>query len=108
MNSCYNSQCLKIELKSFIPIPRAKKALKRLNIDIKTDEIQRFLRGKKHKKVEDDVSVIDEGAFVRLARSKKMQMETAEAAFRLFDKDQKGVVVLEDLQRVAKAMNELD
>lgn len=49
---------------------------------------------------------MDEGLFIQFGANKLVQIEKAQKAFSLFDKDGKGVVVLEDLQRVAQELGE--
>lgn len=49
---------------------------------------------------------MDEELFIQFGAIKLIQIEKAQKAFNLFDKDHKGVVVLEDLQRVAQDLGE--
>jgi Ca2+-binding EF-hand superfamily protein len=49
---------------------------------------------------------LDEELFIQFGAIKLIQIEKAQKAFNLFDKDHKGVVVLEDLQRVAQDLGE--
>jgi Ca2+-binding EF-hand superfamily protein len=49
---------------------------------------------------------LDEEIFIKFGAIKLVQIEKAQKAFSLFDKDDKGVVVLEDLQRVAQELGE--
>ena len=76
-----------------------------MGIDTKTDEIQSFFGADDDD--EDAVLVeLDEALFLRFAASKMLQMEKAHKAFALVDKDGKGVVVIEDLERVAQELGE--
>mmetsp|Transcript_17098 Transcript_17098/g.24711 ORF Transcript_17098/g.24711 Transcript_17098/m.24711 type:complete len:241 (-) Transcript_17098:249-971(-) len=52
--------------------------------------------------------IINRTDFVRMATSKLIQKQKAEKAFALFDRDGKGVIVLEDLQRVVQELDEKD
>ena len=83
-----------------ISISRAKKSLKTLGVDSKSDEIQSFFGS------EESIEELDEAQFLRFAASKILQMEQAHKAFELIDKDDKGIVVLEDLKRVAEELGE--
>jgi Ca2+-binding EF-hand superfamily protein len=49
---------------------------------------------------------LDEKLFIQFGAIKLVQIEKAQNAFALFDKDDKGVVVFEDLQRVAQELGE--
>ena len=73
--------------------------MKSLEIHTKSDEIQSFLEDL-------DEEEMDKLSFLKFAATKLIQMEKAHKAFELFDKDKKGVVVLEDLQRVAQELDE--
>jgi calcium-binding protein CML len=69
-------------------------------MDVKSDEIRSFVaRG-------DQNELFDESSFLHFAALKLLQTEKAHKAFDLMDVDQKGVVVLEDLQRVAQELGE--
>jgi Ca2+-binding EF-hand superfamily protein len=85
-----------------LSISDSKKSLKILGIDAKSDEIERFvsIRGGEEKEL------LDENSFLRFAATKLVQIENAHKAFGLIDKDEKGVVVLQDLQRVAQELGE--
>lgn len=87
-----------------LTISRAKKCLKNLGLESKSDEIQSFFGGD-----EEDSSLIeclDQTSFLGFAASKAIQTDAAHRAFELIDQDGKGVVVLEDLQRVAQELGE--
>ena len=71
-----------------------------MGVTAKSDEIQSFL-GR-----EEALDEIDKSFFLRFAASRMLQMEQAHKAFGLVDKDNKGFVVLEDLQRVAQDLGE--
>jgi Ca2+-binding EF-hand superfamily protein len=83
-----------------ISIPKAKKALKKLRAPVKTEEIFNFVEGTS------EDSTLDESTFLRLAARLVIQTEKANKAFELFDKDNKGVVVLQDLSRVCRELGE--
>jgi Ca2+-binding EF-hand superfamily protein len=85
-----------------LSISDSKKSLKTLGIDAKSDEIQTFFRSPEDNSNEE----LDKDSFLRFAASKLIQIENAHKAFGLIDKDEKGVVVLEDLQRVAQELGE--
>jgi Ca2+-binding EF-hand superfamily protein len=83
-----------------------KKALKRLGMEgIKQDEISSYFDFD-----DGDDSTNKEGLygdqFLRFAAAKSIQQEKSLKAFELIDEAQKGVVVLEDLQRVATDLGE--
>jgi Ca2+-binding EF-hand superfamily protein len=82
----------------------AKKCLKNLGLDSKTEEIRSFFV----QDDEDDANQLhlDEESFVRFAISKAIQVDKAYKVFELMDQDGKGVVVLEDLERVAAELGE--
>ena len=87
-----------------LSISRAKKALKNLGLESTSDEIQSFFGGS-----EEDpnrIENLDEASYLSFAASKTIQKEKAHKAFELMDQDGKGVVVLEDLQRVAEELGE--
>ncbi len=75
-----------------------------MGLDSISDEIQSFFY-----RNEDNASPIeslDVESFVRFATSKAIQVDKAHKAFELMDQDGKGIVVLEDLQRVANDLGE--
>jgi Ca2+-binding EF-hand superfamily protein len=83
----------------------AKKALKKLELEgINTEEIQTYLEGG------DDcgnvINSLDADMFLRFAAAKTLQKEKSEKVFELMDGGQKGVIVIEDLQRVAAELGE--
>ena len=65
---------------------------------MKSDEIQAASR--------QPIDALDQASFLRLAASRRIQSDKGLEAFELMDKDGKGVVVLEDLQRVAQDLGE--
>jgi Ca2+-binding EF-hand superfamily protein len=83
-------------------VSRAKKCLRNLGLEVKSDEIQSFFRSAREKTIES----LDEASFVRFAASRRLQTDKAYQVFELMDQDGKGVVVLEDLQRVACDLGE--
>jgi Ca2+-binding EF-hand superfamily protein len=82
-----------------LSISKSKRIFKILGIDAKTDELESFL-------VNDEALDLDQSLFLHFAALKIIQMEKANQAFDLIDKDKKGIVVLEDLQRVAQELGE--
>ena len=80
-----------------------KKSLKNLGVDAKTDELREFAE---NTFVGDDVDQWNEASFLAFAARKILQRDKAFKAFELMDQDGKGVVVLEDLQRVAQDLGE--
>jgi Ca2+-binding EF-hand superfamily protein len=83
----------------------AKKALKKFQLeDIKTKEIRTFFEF-----VDDGgnlINSLDADMFLRFAAAKILQREKSDKAFALMDGGQKGVIVIEDLQRVAAELGE--
>jgi Ca2+-binding EF-hand superfamily protein len=65
------------------------------------DEIQAWVD-----KELDGVEVLDWPAFSKLATALAVQRNKASLAFSLIDQDRKGVIVLEDLRRVANELGE--
>lgn len=101
-----------------LSISKAKHALRTLGIDAKSDELSAYLDANNAYGNDDDdddddsnnnnnvQKVVTELMFVRFGASKILQMEKAQSVFELIDKDQKGVVVLEDLERIAHELDE--
>lgn len=82
----------------------AKKCLKNLGLDSKSDEIQSFFG---HNEGDPSpMEYLDEDSFLQFASSKAIQVDKAYKAFELIDQDGKGVIVVEDLQRVAQELGE--
>lgn len=77
-----------------------------MGLEAKSEDIQTFLGNNTSCGEETTVETIDEPSFVRFAASKRLQAEKAFQAFELMDKDGKGVVVVEDLERVAQDLGE--
>ena len=69
-----------------------------LGLDIKSEEIRSLSN-------EEDTQ-LDESAFLHFAALKLIQLEKSNKAFDLIDTGGKGVVVVEDLARVAKELEE--
>ena len=69
-----------------------------LGLSMKSEDIQAASR--------QFIDALDQASFLRLAASKRIQSDKGLEAFELMDKDGKGVVVLEDLQRVAQDLGE--
>jgi calcium-binding protein CML len=82
-----------------LSLSSSKSSLKTLGIDAKSDDIQSFFG-------DTALEALDQESFLRFAASKMIQIEKARKAFELIDRDQKGLVVLEDLQRVAQELGE--
>mmetsp|Transcript_18060 Transcript_18060/g.50081 ORF Transcript_18060/g.50081 Transcript_18060/m.50081 type:complete len:162 (+) Transcript_18060:658-1143(+) len=85
-----------------LSIGRARKCMKRLGISLAADDVSKAFFGTS----DDDDQVITLDMFLPFVATKSLQKDKAERAFQLFDRDGKGVVVLEDLERVAKELNE--
>ena len=83
----------------------AKKCLKNLGLDSKTEEIRSFL-ARNNDEETSPLECLDEESFVRFAISKAIQVDKAYKVFELMDQDGKGVVVLEDLERVVAELGE--
>mmetsp|Transcript_16177 Transcript_16177/g.37153 ORF Transcript_16177/g.37153 Transcript_16177/m.37153 type:complete len:138 (+) Transcript_16177:186-599(+) len=79
-----------------LPVKGVKHAMKSLGIELKKEEI-REAHG-------DDV--MTQETFVTFAAGKLEQQEKAERAFNLIDKDGKGIICFEDLQRVTAELGE--
>ena len=83
-----------------LPISYAKTPLKQLQLTgLKTDDIRKYFN-------DDSLEKLDADMFLRFAADKTMQLEKANKAFQLMDEAQKGVVVIEDLQRVCIELGE--
>ena len=84
-----------------ICISDTKKALKRLGMEgIKQDEISSYFD------FDRDDSCLDSDQFLRFAAVKSIQQDKSKRAFQLIDEAHKGIVVVEDLQRVATDLGE--
>ncbi|KAG7340558.1 hypothetical protein IV203_024101 [Nitzschia inconspicua] len=88
-----------------LPLSDARKALKKLQLEgIKTEEIQRYFGSD-----EDDdnkIDSIDADMFLRFSAAMTLQKEKSDKAFQLMDGGEKGLVLIEDLQRVAADLGE--
>ena len=73
-----------------------------LGVNVTKDEIRSWVAVGK----DGSSDIVDFYAFSRMAASKLVQHERSQKAFDLFDKDGKGVVCFEDLQRVAQDLGE--
>lgn len=83
-----------------ISLSDAKKALRRLQLEgIKGDEIMTYFD-------DDTLESLDADMFLRFAAAMTIQKEKADKAFSLIDEAGKGVVLLEDLQRVTRDLGE--
>ena len=87
--------CLRL---ATISVSKAKKCLMILGLSMKSEDIQAASR--------QSIDAMDQASFLRLAASRRIQSDKGLEAFELMDKDGKGVVVLEDLQRVAQDLGE--
>lgn len=82
----------------------AKRALKRLGLEgIKSHEIQEYFGSEGD---ENALETLDTDMFLRYAAAKTIQKEKSDKAFQLMDGGDKGIVVIEDLQRVAADLGE--
>mmetsp|Transcript_9845 Transcript_9845/g.17982 ORF Transcript_9845/g.17982 Transcript_9845/m.17982 type:complete len:183 (+) Transcript_9845:75-623(+) len=82
-----------------------KKALKELQlVGIKQEEIKAYFGVDKDDRT--SILSLDADMFLRFAAAKTIQHSRAQKAFGLMDEAQKGVVVLEDLERVATDLGE--
>mmetsp|Transcript_42056 Transcript_42056/g.101375 ORF Transcript_42056/g.101375 Transcript_42056/m.101375 type:complete len:163 (-) Transcript_42056:706-1194(-) len=86
------------EEKDTLSIKESKRALKELGVDIKSEEIRSLANEENFR--------FDESAFLHFAALKLIQLEKSNKAFDLVDTGGKGVVVVEDLARVAKELEE--
>jgi Ca2+-binding EF-hand superfamily protein len=83
----------------------AKKALKKLQLEgIRTEEIETYFEGGDG--CDNVINSLDADMFLRFAAVKTLQREKSDKAFALMDGGQKGVIVVEDLQRVAVELGE--
>jgi Ca2+-binding EF-hand superfamily protein len=98
-----------------LTVSDSKLCLKTLGIDAKSDEIQSFVlsavsnrmtNSRNRDNKPDEEETVDKDSFLRFAAAKLIQIENAHKAFALIDKDEKGVVVMEDLRRVARELGE--
>lgn len=81
--------------------------MKNLGLEAKSDEIQSFFScGDDDAESRDVCEQLDQASFLRFAAAKAIQTDKAHRAFELIDQDGKGVVVLEDLERVAQDLGE--
>jgi Ca2+-binding EF-hand superfamily protein len=81
-------------------VKQASYALQSLALQVDKEEIQSWLP-------KDGTSdIVDQETFIRMVGSMIVQREKALKAFGLFDKDGKGLICLEDLQRVVQELGE--
>lgn len=92
--------CLATPPSDTLSVKEAKRALKELGIDIKSEELRSVFSNE-----EEDIQ-LDESAFLHFAALKIFQLEKSNKAFELIDTGGKGVVVVEDLARVARELEE--
>ncbi|CAJ1958716.1 unnamed protein product [Cylindrotheca closterium] len=85
--------------KDTLSIRESKRALKELGVDVKSEEIRSLSNE------EEDIQ-LDESSFLHFAALKLTQLEKSNKAFDLIDTGGKGVVVVQDLARVAKELDE--
>lgn len=93
---------LTFSLLGSIRIKQAKYAMQSLGLQVNKEEIRPCLPVDK----DGTSDMIDLVAFTQMAGSMIVQREKALKAFGLFDKDGKGLICLEDLQRVAQELGE--
>ena len=86
-----------------LTIKEARNALRTLDIDLKKDEIRSWTSTNADGERQ---NTMNRDQFVRMATSKVIQKEKADRAFALFDKDGKGVIVMQDLQRAVADLEE--
>ena len=79
-----------------IGVKHARYAIQSLGLDAKKEDVR----------VASSNDKINYDTFLALAGSKLVQRDKALRAFELFDKDSKGVICFEDLQRVAQELGE--
>lgn len=84
-----------------LSIKQTKKALNSLSIPISREEIQFWVRNELGGQ-----DLLDWHAFSKLATLLAIQRNKASLAFSLIDQDQKGVIVVEDLRKVANDLGE--
>lgn len=82
----------------FVGVNDAQLALQSLGVTIRNEDIHSFLSP-----AEDS---LDLHLFSQITAIKLEQKQTSETAFALFDKDGKGVICLEDLQRICQELEE--
>lgn len=88
-----------------LPLSCARKALTKLQLEgIKIEELQKYFGGGCDG--DDPIDSLDADMFLRYAAAKTLQREKSDKAFALMDGGQKGVVLIEDLQRVAGDLGE--
>jgi Ca2+-binding EF-hand superfamily protein len=93
---------LTFSLLGSIRIKQAKYAMQSLGLQVNKEEIRPWLPVDK----DGTSDMIDLVAFTQMAGSMIVQREKALKAFGLFDKDGKGLICLEDLQRAAQELGE--
>uniref|UniRef100_A0A7S1D4K6 EF-hand domain-containing protein n=1 Tax=Cyclophora tenuis TaxID=216820 RepID=A0A7S1D4K6_CYCTE len=76
-----------------------------LGVEAKREEIRGWVQQQPDEEVSND-TLVGREVFFRIACSTMEQQQTAEKAFRLFDKDQKGMICFEDLVRVSVELGE--
>jgi Ca2+-binding EF-hand superfamily protein len=88
-----------------VTLSYAKKALKRLGLEgIKSHEIQEYFGSDDED--ENSLETMDPDMFLRFAAAKTIQKNKSDKAFALMDGGGKGIVLVEDLQRVSQELGE--
>ena len=83
-----------------LPISYIKKPLRQLQLrSLGAEDVKRYFE-------DDDIQAVDADMFLTFAASKSIQLDKSNKAFELIDEAQKGVVVIEDLQRVCLELEE--
>ena len=83
-----------------LPISYVKKPLRQLQLrSLGAEDVKRYFE-------DDDIQAVDADMFLTFAASKSIQLDKSNKAFELIDEAQKGVVVIEDLQRVCLELEE--
>lgn len=98
----YPTKTLTFNVIGSIRVKQAKYAMQSLGLEVTKEEIRPWLPVGK----DSTSDMIDLVTFTRMAGSMIVQREKALKAFGLFDKDGKGLLCLEDLQRVAQELGE--
>jgi len=87
-------------MRKLLPISCTKKPLKQLKlVGLKTNDIKKYFD-------DEYLESLDADMFLRFAAEKSIQLEKSNMAFQLIDEAKRGIVVLEDLQRVCSDLGE--
>jgi calcium-binding protein CML len=94
---------------SLISLSNAQLALETLGVEMTIAELQQQFPHQDYNNDDDDDSTrlfLDSQKFLKVAARQVFQMEQAHQCFQLLDQNDKGVVVLEDLEHVARELGE--